>query len=56
MPERLVVSPAEAAEITGLCRQTIYNLIADGRLRRVKIGRSARIPMSDILALIEGDR
>ncbi len=46
--ERLVYSPAEAAEALGVTRQTIYQLIARGELRRCHVGRSARIPAADI--------
>ena len=50
----ICVSPAKAAEMTGLCRATIYNLIDQGKLRRSKIGRATRIPVSDLIALVEG--
>lgn len=50
---RLAVSPAEAAQMTGLSRATIYNLIERGELRRSKIGRSTRIPVADLLTLIQ---
>ncbi len=49
----LAVSPSRAAEMTGLSRATIYNLIERGVLRRSKIGRSTRIPVTDLVALIE---
>lgn len=45
---RLLVRPEEGAEILGLTRTRIYALIASGRLRSVKVGRSRRIPMEDI--------
>jgi excisionase family DNA binding protein len=48
---RVVVSPATAAMMLDVSRQQIYNLIAEGRLRRHHIGRSARIPVADIYAL-----
>lgn len=33
-------------------RQTVYNLIAEGRLQRVKIGKRAMIPVASVDALI----
>lgn len=45
----------EAAENLGLCRATIYNLIARGELRAVKIGRATRIPASELERLLASD-
>jgi len=50
---KLAVSPAEAAEMLGLSRAMVYLLIQRGELRRSKIGKSARIPVADIEALLE---
>lgn len=52
---RPALSPAEAADILGVTRQTIYNLIERGQLRRFKVGRLTRIPTGDVLALIGGN-
>lgn len=49
--EPLVVTIPEAARLLGLSLATIYNLIGSGELTRVKIGRAARIPMSDVRRL-----
>jgi excisionase family DNA binding protein len=43
-----VYTPAEAAHALGCSRQTIYQFIARGELRRQHIGRAARIPAADI--------
>lgn len=48
------LSPAAAAEMLGVTRQTIYALIARGQLRRFKVGRLTRIPRADVLALVGG--
>lgn len=53
MPEPLAVSPSEAADLLGVSRAHIYNMLARGELRRVKLGRAARIPYSDVVALVE---
>jgi excisionase family DNA binding protein len=39
----LAVTPPEAAALLGVSRATVYNLIARGELRSVKIGASRRI-------------
>jgi excisionase family DNA binding protein len=44
----IAVSPADAARILRVCRATIYNLIAAGDIASVKIGRSRRIPISEL--------
>ena len=46
--KQYAVSPAEAAAMLGICRATIYNLISRGELRAQKIGRSTRIPITEI--------
>lgn len=51
--ELIAVSPVKAAELVGLSRATIYNLIERGELRRSKIGKATRIPVADLVALIE---
>jgi len=45
---RFALSPAEAAHALGICRASIYNLIGRGELRASKIGRSTRIPITEI--------
>jgi excisionase family DNA binding protein len=39
------VRPAEAAELLGVCRDTVYVLMRAGRLRSVKAGRARLIPL-----------
>lgn len=52
---RAALSPAEAAEALGVTRQTVYNLIDRGELRRFKVGRCTRIPTADVLGLVGGE-
>ncbi len=47
MPEKYH-SPAEVAEILGVTRETIYNVIKSGDLKSYKIGRLRRISTSQI--------
>src|SRR4051812_26035928 len=50
--ERLLVRIPEAAERLGLSRSTVYEFIADGDLRPIKIGRAVRIPVSELVAWV----
>ena len=52
--QRVAYSPAEAAEVLGCTRQTIYNLINRGELRRYKIGRSTKLNAAEVHALVGG--
>jgi excisionase family DNA binding protein len=51
-PERGLVTIKQAARMLRLGRSTIYELIADRQLEVVHIGRSARVPVASIEALI----
>jgi excisionase family DNA binding protein len=50
---RLLVTSEEAAEMLGIARSSLWKLIAEGRLRPVKIGRSTRIPVTDLERFVE---
>lgn len=50
--QRHAYAPAEAATALGLCRASIYNLMARGELRFVKLGRSTRIPAAELDRLL----
>jgi excisionase family DNA binding protein len=52
--ERAAYTPTEAAHLLGVTRQTVYNLIDRGELRRFKVGRLTRIPVADVLSLVGG--
>lgn len=45
---RLLVRPEEGAEMLSVSRARIYALMASGKLRSIKVGRSRRIPMQEI--------
>lgn len=58
---RLAVSVPEAAEaLGGVSENTIWNLLRDNRLRRVKVGRRTLVPVSSLEEFVsgisEGDR
>lgn len=46
--ERLLIRPLEAAEIIGVGRTTIYEMLSTGVLPSVRIGRSLRIPVDKL--------
>lgn len=50
--ERLAYGPDDAATVTGLGRTTIYEMLASGELRSVKVGRRRLIPASALRALV----
>jgi excisionase family DNA binding protein len=52
LADRLLVTPAEAATALGIGRTRVYELMAAGDLRSVKIGRSRRIPVEALTAFI----
>jgi excisionase family DNA binding protein len=43
--EKLLLRPHECAEVLGLCRSKVYELIASGTLPSITIGKSRRIPV-----------
>jgi excisionase family DNA binding protein len=59
--DKLLVSPEEAAELLGVGRSTVYDLMRTLALPSVKIGRCRRIPLAtlrefvDALASAAGD-
>lgn len=52
---RLAYTPEEAAAAVHLSRARIYELIADGSLPSVKIGKSRRIRHDDLVALLDNN-
>lgn len=47
-PQPLLHSPADAARLLGVGRSTVYELLAEGTLPSVKIGRARRITRTAI--------
>jgi len=45
---RKSMRPAEAAEVLGISRDTIYTLLRARRLRSIKVGAARLIPISAI--------
>ena len=45
---RLAVTYHEAAKSLGVCERAVWQLVKDGELRAVRIGRSVRIPVKEL--------
>jgi len=52
-PANLLMTIADAAIALGLGRSTVYELIGQGQLEVVHVGRSARVPTDAVRALVE---
>lgn len=46
--DRLLYRPVEAAEVLAVCRSTVYELMAEGALRFIKLRGARRIRRSDL--------
>lgn len=51
---RLTRKPEEAASMLGIGRNGIYDLIRDGQLRSIKVGRKILVPLSAIEEFLSG--
>lgn len=49
--DKIAYTIKEACEATGVGRSTIYELMSEGRLRKVKLGTRTLIPRSELEAL-----
>lgn len=49
---RLSVGVEEAAELLGLGRSSVFNLMKDGQLRSIKVGKRRLIAMSELEAFL----
>ncbi|MET8954532.1 helix-turn-helix domain-containing protein [Streptomyces sp. NPDC004533] len=50
--DRLLYKPEEAAEALFLGRSTVYELMAEGTLKYIKLGRARRIRRGDLEAFV----
>ncbi|MET8854643.1 excisionase family DNA-binding protein [Streptomyces sp. NPDC004579] len=51
--DRLLYKPEEAAEALAIGRSTVYELMAEGALKYIKLGRTRRIRRTDIEAYVD---
>jgi excisionase family DNA binding protein len=49
--EKLAYTYAESAEAAGISPAFVRKLVAEGKLKKIKIGRCARIPRSELQRL-----
>ena len=52
-PSRELLTPAQVAAQLGLCRETVYRLIAQGELVAARVGSALRVSASDLAAYLE---
>jgi len=50
--KRLAYDVKEVAEQLNCSRRTVYNLITDGTLASIKIGKLRRVPHAELMRLI----
>ena len=50
--DKLLVRPAEAAELLGVGRSTVYALVKAGVFPTVRVGRSTRLPVEQLRAWV----
>lgn len=54
VPQRLALSPSEAAAVLGVSRPTIYGLLSSGSLRSVRAGARRLISVAAIEDFLNG--
>jgi excisionase family DNA binding protein len=54
--EQLAFSIPHAARVLDLCDRKVWELVKDGEIESIKIGRSRRIPRAALLSYVEGLR
>lgn len=53
MSEKLLCSPEEAAELLGVGRSYMFELVARGEVESFKVGRLRKIPREALTAYVE---
>ena len=54
--ERLIMRPAEAKAMLGLCSQTIWKMCRRGDLPTIKVGERLYILRQPFLKMLEGEK
>ena len=49
---RLLLKPGEAAEVLGVGRMRVYELIRQGRIPTLRVGHRLRIPIDELRAWV----
>ncbi|WP_131784176.1 helix-turn-helix domain-containing protein [Protofrankia symbiont of Coriaria ruscifolia] len=50
---KLLLTPAEAADLLGVSRTTLYELLNAEQIESVRIGRSRRIPRAALVTYVD---
>lgn len=53
---RLAVQPGEAADLAGVSRTKLFELLREGTLPSLKVGRRRLVLVADLLAFLENER
>ena len=56
MENAILLSPEQVAQILGIGRTFVFALIANGRLKSIKLGRRRLIPRAEVEAFIALER
>jgi excisionase family DNA binding protein len=51
--EKLLLTPVEAAQVLGIGRSKLYQLLRDGQISSVRIGKCRRIPATALRDLVD---
>ena len=54
--ERPACTIAEACEVVGVCRSTLYALMGEGRLETVNLGRRRLVLVPSLLRILEASQ
>jgi excisionase family DNA binding protein len=54
--EPILLRPAKAAQLADISRSVAYDLIAKGEWPAVRVGRSLRVPVKDLVAWVEANK
>jgi len=52
-PHKVFISQAETGALLGVTDRTVRNMIADGRLKAYRIGRTIRLRLDEVEAALE---
>ena len=56
MENALLLSPEQVAHILGIGRTFVFALIANGRLKSIKLGRRRLVPRAEVEAFVASER
>jgi len=54
LPVKAAYTPRQAAELLGIGKNVLYQAVRAGRVRHLRVGRIAYVPVGELLRLLEG--